>query len=133
MGPNDASALIFASLLGGGPLVLLGLLLIVILYRFILMNPNPFKAMQAVYVYLAAFVGLALIAVGLYGLVNHALDVLLTPASENLQNGIQFDRGMLVSPLTQIIVGLFVMIPHWAIGHHFHLAEGGLLGGSKRK
>ena len=85
------------------------------IYRFITMNTSPFKAMKAIYVYIAALVGLALLASGLYGLVEHLIEVLLTSAS--------FTASSLVGPFTSIIIGLFVMVPHWAVGHHFHMKE----------
>lgn len=95
-----------------------GFLLIVIFYlffKFLLMTEAPFKTMKAFYVYIAALVGLGIIAFGLYGLIGVFLSILLT--EEN------FSTYLLVRPLTQIIVGLFVMLPHWAIGHHFNLME----------
>lgn len=85
------------------------------LYHFITMNSTPFKAMQAIYVYIAALIGLALVATGLYAIVEMLLGILLTYG--------KFDQAELVTPLTQLIIGLFIMVPHWAIGHHFHLKE----------
>lgn len=87
------------------------------LYRFVAMNNTPFKVMKAIYVYLAALAGLAFVATGLYGIVEYLFSILFLGAA--------FDAAFLVTPLTRIIVGLFVMVPHWAIGHHFHLLERG--------
>ncbi len=67
--------------------------------------------MKAVYVYLAAFVGLLITAAGVYALLEYILSILFL--------GAHFDAAYLITPFTKIIVGLFVMIPHWAIGHHF--------------
>jgi len=86
---------------------------IILLYRTLLMTDNPFPAMQALYVYLAALIGLIIISLGLYNLINGFLGVLL--ADE------YFYLGALATPLTQLIVGSFIMVPHWAIGHHMHL------------
>lgn len=93
------------------------------IYRFITMNTTPFKAMKAIYVYIAALIGLALVAFGLYGIIEHLLGILLAPATEFAQNGVTLNTALLITPLTQIIVGLFIMVPHWAIGHHFNLKE----------
>jgi hypothetical protein len=79
------------------------------------MTSTPFRAMKAFYVYIAALLGLLVASHGLYGLVGNFLSVLFTDAT--------FSTYLLVKPLAQIIVGLFVMVPHWAIGHHFHLIE----------
>ncbi|MFH1375108.1 MAG: hypothetical protein ABIH35_00350 [Patescibacteria group bacterium] len=87
------------------------------LYRFVAMNNTPFKAMKAIYVYLAALVGLGFVATGLYGLIEYLFSIMFLDAA--------FDAAYLITPLTRIIVGLFVMVPHWAIGHHFHLLEHG--------
>ena len=93
--------------------VIITLIIIVLLYRTLLMTDNPFLAMQALYVYVAALIGLILVALGLYSLINIFFGVLL--ADE------YFYLGALATPLTQIIIGSFIMVPHWAIGHHFHL------------
>lgn len=79
------------------------------------MNASPFTTMKAVYVYLAALVGLLLVAAGIYGMLEYIITVLFTEDKIN--------TAYLITPLTQIIVGLFVMLPHWGIGHHFHLRE----------
>lgn len=76
---------------------------------------TPFKLIKAIYVYLAAFVGLLVVATGLYGLLEYLLTILFLNVS--------FDAVYTVTPLTRIAIGLFVMIPHWAIGHHFHILE----------
>ncbi len=76
---------------------------------------NPFKTMKAVYVYLAAFVGLLLVAMGFYSFLEYLMQVLFTKSSLN--------AIFIIEPFAQIIVGLFIMLPHWAIGHHFHLIE----------
>lgn len=81
------------------------------------MNSSPFKAMKAIYVYIAAIIGLLLVATGFYGLIEHLLEILLTDIS--------LDTGLLVTPIARIIIGLFIMVPHWAIGHHFHMKEHG--------
>jgi len=98
--------------------ILAGVIIFYFLYHFITMTTvTPFKTMKAIYVYLAALIGLVVVALGLYGLLWHLLGVLFTDSP--------FNSGFLVSPLAQIIVGLFVMLPHWAIGHHFHAIEHG--------
>jgi len=84
------------------------------LYRFS-MNTSPFATMKAIYVYIAALIGLLLVAAGVYGILDHIITVLFTEAT--------IDATYFITPLTQIIVGMFVMIPHWGIGHHFHLLE----------
>ncbi|MFA5351855.1 MAG: hypothetical protein WC304_01090 [Candidatus Gracilibacteria bacterium] len=84
------------------------------LYRFS-MNTSPFATMKAIYVYIAALIGLLLVAAGVYGILDHVITVLFTDAA--------IDAIYFITPLTQIIVGMFVMIPHWGIGHHFHLLE----------
>lgn len=84
------------------------------LYRFS-MNSSPFATIKAIYVYLAALIGLLLVAAGLYGILEHIITVLFTEAT--------IDVNYFITPLTQIIIGMFVMIPHWGIGHHFHLLE----------
>jgi hypothetical protein len=95
------------------------------LYRFS-MNTSPFATMKAIYVYMAALIGLLLIAAGIYGMLDHIITVLFTEA--------KIDVTYFITPLTQIIVGMFVMIPHWGIGHHFHLLENNAKnGGAKRK
>lgn len=71
--------------------------------------------MKAIYVYLAALIGLLLVAAGLYGMLEHIIGVLFANA--------MLDASYFITPLAQITVGLFVMIPHWGIGHHFHLLE----------
>jgi hypothetical protein len=76
---------------------------------------TPFKTMKAVYVYLAAFVGLLIVAMGLYSFLEYLLNVLFMKTSLN--------AIFIIKPFSQIIVGLFIMVPHWAIGHHFHLIE----------
>ena len=85
------------------------------LFKFANMSSTPFKSMKAVYVYIAALLGLVIIAAGVYGLLEYLLSVLFLGAA--------FDAAYLITPLTKIITGLFVMIPHWAIGHHFHILE----------
>lgn len=72
--------------------------------------------MKAIYVYIAALIGFLLIAAGLYGILDHLINVLFTTDAT-------IDVAFFITPLTQIIVGLFIMIPHWGIGHHFHLLE----------
>ncbi len=78
---------------------------------------TPFQTMKAVYVYIAALIGLVVLASGASLLVEYFLSVLFLGAG--------FDAAYLITPLTRIITGLFIMIPHWGIGHHFHLLERG--------
>lgn len=94
------------------------------LYRFS-MNTSPFATMKAIYVYMAALIGLLLIAAGVYGILDHVITVLFTDAT--------IDTTYFITPLTQIIVGMFVMIPHWGIGHHFHLLEHHAKNGSAKR
>ncbi len=100
------------------PLLLVVLVIIVFyfIYQFITMTGTPFKTMQAIYVYLTALIGLIFIALGAYGIIEHLLGVLL-------DSFIDFNQSYLVTPLSQIIVGLFVMVPHWMIGTHFNWKE----------
>ena len=79
------------------------------------MSATPFKAMKAIYVYAAALIGLIVVAMGLYGILEHIIGVMFTEEAINMSK--------LVGPITKLIVGLFIMVPHWAIGHHFHLGE----------
>ena len=106
-----------------------GILILGIIFYFIYqfaMNPTPFKTMKAIYVYLAALIGLLLIAAGLYTILNHLITILFTEEV--------FNAVFLINPLTQIIIGLFVMLPHWGIGHHFHMQEySGKTTAAKRK
>jgi len=95
-----------------------GALVLVIFYflfKFANMSSTPFKSMKAVYVYIAALIGLVVVSIGVYGLLEYLLSVLFLSAT--------FDAAYIITPLTKIITGLFVMIPHWAIGHHFHVLE----------
>jgi|GEM_PF-2469679 len=85
------------------------------IFKFINMSSTPFKSMKAVYVYIAALIGLVIVSAGVYGLLEYLMSVLFLSAA--------FDAAYIISPLTKIITGLFVMIPHWAIGHHFHVLE----------
>jgi len=71
--------------------------------------------MKAVYVYFAASVGLLIVASGLYSFLEYLIKILFLEVPIN--------AIFLVTPLAKIIAGLFIMIPHWAIGHHFHLIE----------
>ena len=91
------------------------LVILYFLFKFANMTTTPFKSMKAVYVYIAALIGLVIVAAGVYGLLEYLMSVLFLNAA--------FDAAYLITPLTKIITGLFVMIPHWAIGHHFHLLE----------
>ena len=75
----------------------------------------PFETMKAIYVYFAAFIGLLLVASGFYTLLEYLLNLFFGHE--------QFNAIFIVTPFVRIIVGLFVMIPHWAIGHHFHICE----------
>lgn len=93
----------------------LAVIICFLFFNFLLMTSTPFKAMKAFYVYIAALIGLVVVAFGLYGLIGVLLSVLLTTDT--------FSAYLLVTPLTQIIAGLFIMLPHWAIGHHFHMLE----------
>ena len=86
---------------------------------------SPFKTMKAIYVYLAAFVGLLIVASGLYSLLEYLMSILFASAP--------VDATFLVIPFTRIIIGLFVMVPHWAIGHHFHTLEHKSNKGNSRK
>ncbi len=76
---------------------------------------TPFKLIKAIYVYVAALVGLLVLAAGFYGLLEYMLSILFINVS--------FDAIYVITPLTRIITGLLIMVPHWAIGHHFHLIE----------
>ncbi|MCF7845666.1 MAG: hypothetical protein K9L85_00325 [Candidatus Peribacteraceae bacterium] len=76
---------------------------------------TPFKLMKAAYVYLAALIGLVVISAGVYGLFEYLLSILFI--------GANFDAAYLITPLTRVLTGLFIMLPHWGIGHHFHLLE----------
>lgn len=76
---------------------------------------TPFKVMKAAYVYLAALIGLVVVAAGVYSLLEYLMSILFIGAS--------FDAIYIITPLTRIFTGLFIMIPHWAIGHHFHTLE----------
>lgn len=76
---------------------------------------TPFKVMKAVYVYLAALIGLIVVAAGIYSVIEYLLSILFIDAP--------FDAVYIITPLTRIITGLFIMLPHWAIGHHFHSLE----------
>ncbi|MFH0776827.1 MAG: DUF5671 domain-containing protein [Patescibacteria group bacterium] len=76
---------------------------------------TPFKVMKAVYVYLSAFVGLLVVAAGLYSMLEYLLSILFIDSA--------FDAIYVITPITRIVVGLFIMVPHWAIGHHFHTLE----------
>ncbi|MFH0776116.1 MAG: hypothetical protein V1936_00685 [Patescibacteria group bacterium] len=76
---------------------------------------TPFQAMKAVYVYLAALIGLVVLATGFYNLLEYLMSALFLRAD--------FDTIYLITPFSRIITGLFIMLPHWAIGHHFHSLE----------
>ncbi|MCK5472261.1 hypothetical protein KAI54_03685 [Candidatus Gracilibacteria bacterium] len=93
----------------------LTLVIFYFLFKFANMSSAPFKSMKAVYVYIAALIGLVIVSTGVYGLLEYLLSVLFLNAT--------FDAAYIITPLTRIITGLFVMIPHWAIGHHFHALE----------
>ena len=71
--------------------------------------------MKAIYVYIAALIGLVAISVGAYGLLEYLMSVLFLST--------EFDVGYIITPLARIIIGLFIMVPHWAVGHHFHALE----------
>ena len=75
----------------------------------------PFKTMKAIYVYIAALIGLIVVSAGIYGFLEYLLSLLFLNA--------EFNAAYIVTPLSKIITGLFIMIPHWGIGHHFHLLE----------
>ncbi len=77
---------------------------------------SPFQTMQAIYIYIAALIGLIFLALGAYGIVEHLLAVLLN-------NRIDFNQAVLVAPLAKIIVGLLIMVPHWMIGMHAHWSK----------
>ncbi|MCF7836753.1 hypothetical protein K9N08_01100 [Candidatus Gracilibacteria bacterium] len=79
------------------------------------MSSTPFRTMKAVYVYIAALIGLVVVSTGVYGLLEYIMSILFL--------GVGFDAAYVITPLTRIITGLFVMVPHWGIGHHFHLLE----------
>ncbi|MFA6458705.1 MAG: hypothetical protein WCV72_04975 [Patescibacteria group bacterium] len=76
---------------------------------------TPFKLIKAIYVYTAALVGLLILAAGFYGLFEYMLSILFINVS--------FDALYAITPLARITTGLLIMVPHWAIGHHFHLVE----------
>ena len=99
-------------------LIFAGIVFLIVLYfliNFLNMSNTPFKSMKAFYVYIAALIGLVVVSIGVYGLLEYLLSVLFLNA--------EFDAAYIIVPLTRIITGLFIMIPHWAIGHHFHLLE----------
>jgi hypothetical protein len=79
------------------------------------MSSTPFRTMKAIYVYIAALIGLVVVSTGVYGLLEYIMSILFLDAS--------FDAAYIITPLTRIITGLFIMVPHWGIGHHFHLLE----------
>jgi hypothetical protein len=71
--------------------------------------------MKAIYVYIAALIGLIVVSAGVYGFLEYILSILFFQS--------EFNSAYIITPLAKIITGLFVMIPHWGIGHHFHLLE----------
>jgi hypothetical protein len=75
----------------------------------------PFKTMKAIYVYIAALVGLLVVSAGVYGFLEYLLSIMFFQT--------EFNAAYIVRPLAKIITGLFIMVPHWGIGHHFHLLE----------
>ncbi len=86
-----------------------------LIFKFINMSTTPFKTMKAIYVYIAALIGLIVVSIGVYGLIEYLISILFI--------GADFDAAYIITPLAKIITGLFIMIPHWGIGHHFHLLE----------
>jgi hydrogenase-4 membrane subunit HyfE len=112
---HSASPTSFSFPIGGAVIIAIVLVIIFYLIYRITMTPTPFKTMKAMYVYIAALIGLILVSIGLYSIIEYILGILLTNTP--------FNTIMLVTPLAQLITGLFIMIPHWAIGHHFHTIE----------
>jgi hypothetical protein len=98
--------------------ILAGIIFLVVLFflfNFTNMSSTPFKTMKAVYVYIAALIGLVIVATGVYGLLEYLMSILFLDAG--------FDAAYVITPVTRIITGLFIMVPHWGIGHHFHSLE----------
>lgn len=113
--PFESPGVVLIPVLAAVPVVAIVVIIFYFIHHFITMTTTPFRSMKAIYVYVAALIGLLLLAAGMYGLVGHLIEVLFTEISLN--------TAFLVTPFTQIVIGLFVMVPHWAIGHHFHLLE----------
>ena len=88
-------------------------LVLYFIYRFITMHDSPFLAMKAIYVYIAALIGLVVSAFGFYQIVSLMLEAVMDPRAT-------FVFGSLASPLALLLTGLFIMVPHIAIGLHFH-------------
>lgn len=103
--------LIFFASVGG----IISFLIFYFIHHLLSMSTTPFQAMKAIYVYVAALIGLIVVAMGLYDILQYLISIMFT--------GAQVNMAILVAPITKLIIGLFIMVPHWAIGHHFHLHE----------
>lgn len=83
------------------------------IYQFIMNSTSPLIAMKAVYIYVAALLGVILAAFGFMQLLEIFLRAFLDPRYI-------FMLADISAPLAMFITGKFLLIPHVAMGLHFH-------------
>lgn len=82
------------------------------IYRFITMSTQPREAMKAIYIYLVTFIGVVMVIMGLYSIINLVLSmyVFSTDGSALLDA-----KQVWASSFTNILVGGTVFYLHWQL------------------
>lgn len=98
----------------GVSVVLSLIVLFYFIYRFITMSTQPREAMKSIYVYLVTFIGLVMVIIGLYSIIDLVLSkyVFTTDGSDLVDAA-----AVWASSLTNIIVGGAVFYLHWLLAN----------------
>lgn len=106
----------FVGVVGMSMLAFFGSFILIVLfyfiYRFITMSTQPREAMKAIYVYLVTFIGVVMVIMGLYSIIDLVLSayVFSTDGSALVDA-----KQVWASSITNILVGGAVFYLHWQL------------------